>query len=98
MAVSLYLVLKKGVNSKLEIQAVRLFVLQLILNALWSILFFGFKLPLFALFEIIVLWFIILVLIIRLYKINKTSSLLLIPYILWVSFASFLNYWIVLLN
>ncbi len=94
MGISLYLVWIK----KYDKSAFILFGIQLVLNALWSILFFGIKSPLYAFIEIIFLWVAILLTIIYFYKINKTSAYLLIPYILWVSFASVLNLAILILN
>ncbi len=69
----------------------KLFGANLILNASWSIFFFGLKNPLASLVTLIVLWVSIISLIILTYRINKTSSYLLIPYLLWVSFAGILN-------
>lgn len=101
MGISLYLVyqtkIKKGGNNQKE-KAIRIFYTQLILNALWSIIFFGLKNPGLAFVEIIIMWSYILVTIMRFYKINKIASYLLIPYLLWVSFASVLNLSIALLN
>lgn len=68
------------------------FGLNLVLNLLWSILFFRFQNPLFAFYDLILLWLSILLMIYITYKINKTSSYLLIPYLLWVSFAGVLNW------
>jgi tryptophan-rich sensory protein len=87
-------VLKKKKISK----AFYLFIFHMGLNMLWTHLFFGLQQPLFALFEIVILWGIILVLIIWFWNIKKLSGLLLIPYILWVSFATVLNAAIVYLN
>jgi tryptophan-rich sensory protein len=95
MGISLYLIWEKG---KKTINLVKLFLFHLVLNSLWSIIFFGGKNIFLALIEIIALWAIILVLIVKFYKINKISAYLLIPYILWVSFASFLNYSLWILN
>jgi tryptophan-rich sensory protein len=75
-----------------------LFVFQLALNILWSVIFFGLKLPGFAFVEILMLWFAILYTIINFYRISKPAAYLLIPYILWVSFATFLNLSIWLIN
>jgi translocator protein len=74
------------------------FILQLALNAFWSIIFFGLKSPLYAFIEIIALWVSILICIILFYKVSKMSAYLLIPYLLWVSFASILNFYIWKLN
>ena len=75
-----------------------IFAVQMFLNFLWSVLFFGLKNPLFALIEIFILWAFILTNIIVFYKVSKTSAYLLIPYLLWVTFATILNFAIVLLN
>jgi translocator protein len=75
-----------------------LFLFQLILNSFWTIIFFGLKSPLLAFIEIIILWIAILFCIILFYKVSKVSSVLLIPYILWVSFAAILNFAIWKLN
>jgi tryptophan-rich sensory protein len=68
------------------------FLVNLILNALWSYLFFGLQNPLFAFYELILLWVSIISILLVTYKINKTSFYLIIPYLLWVSFAGVLNY------
>jgi tryptophan-rich sensory protein len=93
MGISLYLVWIKKAKT-----AMIFFGIQLILNVLWSILFFGLKNPLLALIEIFILLIFILLTIIKFYKISKITAYLLIPYILWVSFAIVLNFGIVLLN
>ena len=94
MGISLYLVWIK----KFDKNAFTFFGIQLVLNALWSILFFGLKSPLFAFIEIVLLWIAILITVIYFYRINKISAYLLIPYILWVSFAAILNFAIFILN
>jgi len=94
MGISLYNIW----NSKKNKSALMFFYAQLALNTLWSILFFGFENPLVAFVEIIILWAAILITIIKSYRISKAASYLLIPYILWVSFASVLNFSIYLLN
>ena len=98
MGISLYLVWEKGLESKKVKTAIFIFAVQLILNTLWSILFFGLQSPLYAFIEIIILWLAILLTIISFYKISRTAAYLLLPYILWVSFASVLNFSILLLN
>lgn len=98
MGISLWLVLKEqktGINIK---PALFVFGIQLILNALWSVVFFGLQSPQFAFYVIIALWIGILLSIILFYPINPTAAVLLIPYLLWVSFASYLNYSIWKLN
>ncbi|MCX6739709.1 MAG: tryptophan-rich sensory protein [Candidatus Parcubacteria bacterium] len=94
MGISLYLVWEK----KAEIKALIIFGLQLLLNILWSVLFFYMHNPLSAFIEIIVLWILIFLTIIEFYKISKRASYLLIPYLLWVSFAAVLNFTLYSLN
>jgi benzodiazapine receptor len=67
------------------------FAIQLALNALWSYLFFGLHNPLLALIEIVVLWLMIYETFIQFNKVNKIAAYLLIPYLLWVTFAFVLN-------
>ncbi|MCC9072010.1 tryptophan-rich sensory protein [Flavobacterium sp. F-65] len=67
------------------------FAIQLALNALWSYLFFGLMNPLLALIEIVVLWLMIYETLLKFIKINKIAGYLLVPYLLWVSFATILN-------
>jgi len=81
-----------------EENAVLIFSVQLVLNVLWSVIFFGFKSPGLAFFEILMLWFAILYTIVNFYRISKVAGLLLLPYILWVSFAAVLNYSVWQLN
>jgi len=78
--------------------ALLIFAIQLILNILWSFLFFGLQSPLYAFIEIIILWLAILLTIISFYKISKPAAYLLLPYILWVSFAAVLNFSILIIN
>ena len=84
---------KKGIKV-----ALALFGIQLVLNTLWSIIFFGLHNPGGALVEIVFLWLAILATIIAFAKISKPAAYLLVPYLLWVSFASYLNYSIWALN
>ena len=96
MGVSAFLIWNKGLESKQVKTALVLFTIHLILNILWTPLFFGLHLVGTALIEIIFLWAAILLTIIVFCKISKPAALLLIPYILWVSFAVTLNagFWI----
>lgn len=72
--------------------ALFIFSLQLALNLLWTVIFFCMKTPFFALVEILFLWVTILLTIILFWSISKKAALLLIPYLIWVSFASILNF------
>ncbi|MBI2484130.1 tryptophan-rich sensory protein [Candidatus Uhrbacteria bacterium] len=98
MGVAAFLVWKKGLDRRDVKIALGIFVGQLILNTLWSIIFFGLHSPGGALIEIVFLWLAILATIVAFDKISKSAAWLLAPYILWVSFAMYLNYAIWTLN
>lgn len=98
MGISLYIVWEKGLNKKVVRGAIDAFGVQLILNALWSFLFFGLRSPFYGLLGIILLWLAIVVTIMRFYKVSKNAAWLLVPYILWVSFAGILNFMIWQMN
>ena len=98
MGIAAFLIWKKGWDRKDVRQALAVFGLQLILNTAWSIIFFNFHSPFWALMDIVLLWTAIVWTMILFYKISKPAMWLLIPYILWVSFASYLNYSIFILN
>lgn len=90
MGVTLFLIWQ-AYESEDRKRALRLFVLQLVLNAAWSFIFFYFHLPAWAFVEIIILWIFIVLWIVQTFKVNKVAGFLQIPYLLWVSFASVLN-------
>lgn len=96
MAIALYMVWVD--KSKEKYVAMKWFSVQLTLNVLWSALFFGLRAPLLALIEIIILEASIIWTTIKFWKINPNTSYLMLPYILWVGFATILNLAIVLLN
>ena len=98
MGISLYLVLRKGWDNRSVRVAVCVFALQLLLNALWTPLFFGLHWLLPAFFEIVLLWALILVTIRLFYGLSASAGLLLVPYAVWVGFASVLNLSFWLLN
>jgi len=98
MGVALYLVWKEGLREKKVKIAFIIFWVQLVLNTLWSVLFFGLQSPLYALVEIIFLWVAIFITIIWFSRVSKKAAYLLIPYLLWVSFATILNFAIFYLN
>lgn len=81
-----------------KVNIISIFVLQLILNVVWSVIFFGWHSPGAAFFELLMLWFAIVFTIVNFYRVSKTAALLLVPYILWVSFAGILNFVIFLIN
>lgn len=99
MGISIYLIWTSSSKEKTESKKIFvLFWIHLLVNALWSLVFFGLKSPAGALVNIIILWVLIIILIIKFWRINKWASYLLIPYFFWVTFASILNYSIWFLN
>ena len=98
MGIAAFLVWRKGWNSKGVKTALSLFGLQLVLNALWSIIFFGLHNPAWALVDIIAMWIVIVATIAVFARISRSAAWLLAPYIAWVSFALYLNYAIWRLN
>jgi tryptophan-rich sensory protein len=98
MGIALFLIWQKGLKNKQNKKAFELFLLHLVFNASWSIVFFGLQEPGWAFLNILILLAFILVLIFKFWKINKAASILLWPYLLWVSFATVLNYSIWMLN
>lgn len=91
MAVAAWLIWRQG-GLKFHRVALSLFVLQLILNALWSWLFFAWQMGAASLFNIIVLWCLILATILYFKRSSYWAAALLAPYLLWVGFATALNH------
>jgi len=98
IGIAAYLIWKNGLERKDVKIALLVFALQLILNLLWSVLFFGFKSIYGGLIEIIILWITILINLILFYRISKFAGILFLPYLVWVTIASYLNYFIYILN
>jgi len=98
MGVSFYLIWDKGTESRNVKRAMYVFGIQLGLNLLWSMLFFGLRSPLYGLLDIILLLAAIALAISEFSKISRNAGLLLVPYIAWVSIAMMLNLSIYLLN
>lgn len=98
MGISAYLIYEaKGVENQKD-KALSIYIFQLFFNFLWSIIFFNFKNYLLAFVVIVVLWLLILEMIGSFKCINKLASRLQIPYLIWVTFASYLNLAIYFLN
>jgi len=98
IGITAFLVWKNGWEKNEVKAALGVFGLQLFLNTTWSIIFFGLQNPGWALVNIIILWIAIVWTIIVFYRISKPAAYLFLPYILWVSFALYLNYSIWMLN
>lgn len=97
-SISLYLSWRNAPDTGSRVMIAALFVANGIANVVWSPLFFKLRRPDWALWEVPLLWLSILLPIVLLYPISRTASLLLVPYLAWVSFAAFLNLTIVRLN
>lgn len=98
MGIAAFLVWRNGWERKEVRAALGVFGLQLLLNASWSVVFFGLQSSGWALANIIALWFAIVWTMVLFYTISRPATYLLVPYILWVSFATYLNYALWILN
>lgn len=97
MAIAAWLVWRSG-GLRAQRTALALFVVQLVLNALWSWLFFAWQLGAPALAEIVLFWIAIVATLIAFWRVRPLAGALLLPYLMWVSFAAFLNYTLWRLN
>lgn len=98
MGVAIFLIWRRGLHERGVKPAFTIFWVQLVINVLWSVVFFGLKSPLGGMVLIIILWFMVLFTIIWFFKISKLAGGLLIPYIVWLSIASSLNVGVWILN
>jgi tryptophan-rich sensory protein len=98
MGIALFLIYEKIKANKLAKQGVIVFAVHLVFNLSWSIVFFGAKTIPLAFANIVILWLMIVYLVVIFWRIDKRASILLWPYLAWVSFASVLNYSIMMLN
>lgn len=104
MGISIAIIINKYIDEQdLEIKKkiknyIFLFIIQFILNMFWTYIFFGLKSPLFGFIEIIILDILIIITIIKFKTISKAASYILIPYILWCLFASYLTLHVLIFN
>jgi len=98
MGIAASIVWRRGLGNHQVRTALGIFLVQLVLNALWSAAFFGLKSPLYGVIVIAALWIAILLTVIKFFRISTLSGALLIPYISWVTFAAALNAAIFALN
>ena len=98
MGISSYLICTSGAEKKEITEAITLYFYQLVVNFLWPIFFFNFGWYLFSFFWLLLLWVMIVLLIKSFGQISKLAAYLLVPYLLWVSFAGYLNLGIWWLN
>jgi benzodiazapine receptor len=98
MGISLYLVWEKGLSHPKVKVGIGFFGLQLVLNFLWTVFFFGMRSLFLGMVDAVLLWLTIFVTICYFYGISKKAAYLLIPYLLWVSFAVVMSYYFLVLN
>lgn len=98
MGLASYYVLVASADSRSKSIALIFYGIQLIMNFLWSILFFNLGMYLFAFIWLLALLCVVIICAVRFFSISRTSALLLIPYILWLSFAGYLNMGAYVLN
>ncbi len=91
MAIAAWLVWRNG-GFRAHPVALSLFLVQLVFNALWSWLFFAWRLGGPAFVDILLLWALILTTLVAFWRVQRLAGILLLPYLFWVSFAAFLNY------
>lgn len=98
MAICIFMLLTSKSKNKIRNYLISIFYIQLFVNTLWSIFFFGLRSPFLGIIVIVLLLLLIIHFFLKSYKFNKIISYLFIPYILWVSFATILNMAILILN
>lgn len=98
MGIAFYLIWKKGLKKEKVKTAAKFFLAQLTLNFVWSPIFFGLRAPFLGLVTIVAMWVMIVMTMKKFYPLSRLAYYLLMPYLLWVSFATVLNAAIVLLN
>ncbi len=97
MGISLFLVVRQQISTR-NMRAVQIFFLQLLLNLMWSIVFFASHSIGGGLVVIIAMWFLIVLTILKFAAISRFAALLLLPYLAWVTFATLLNFALFMLN
>lgn len=98
MGISSYLILTSRAEEERINRAIALYGYQLAVNFLWPTFFFNFQWYLFSFFWLVLLWVLVFLMILRFWKIDKTATLLNIPYLVWLTFAGYLNLGIWWLN
>lgn len=98
MAIAAWLVWRSNGTSSRRRLALALFVAQLALNALWSWLFFAWRLGALAFAEVVLLWMLVVATLVAFWRVRPLAGTLLMPYLAWVSFAAVLNYAVWQLN
>ena len=92
MGLASYLVITSGADRSLIVKALTFYGIQLVLNFFWSILFFNGSLFLWAFIELVAMWTVIIITTVLFFRASNPAGLLMIPYILWSTFAAYLNF------
>jgi tryptophan-rich sensory protein len=98
MGISAYMIYESRSRKQNARKALFVFGAQLVLNVLWTVAFFGLRSTQLGLVAIVLLWIAIAATIIEFARVRRSAALILMPYILWVTFAAFLNYFVLILN
>ena len=98
MGISSYLIIQSGAEEEQVNSALSVYVYQLSVNFLWPTFFFNFGWYLFSFIWLVLLWILVLIMIMRFYNISKLAGILQIPYLIWLTFAAYLNLGVWLLN
>ena len=96
MSISCYLIVQS--NDKDKKEGIILYAIQLVINSLWTLIFFGLGAYLLSFIWIIILLIVVIIMLAKFYNINKIAMYINIPYVLWLLFAAYLNLGIYLLN
>lgn len=98
MGISSYLIMTSDTEENKKEQALRVYGLQLVVNFLWPTFFFNFQWYGFAFFWLLLLWSLVILMIVQFFKINKVAAYINLPYLIWLTFAAYLNWGIWRLN
>lgn len=98
MGISSYLIVVSDAGFEEKAEAIRLYAYQLIVNFLWSTFFFNFRWYLFSFLWLLLLWILVFFMIRKFHTISKLAAYINIPYLLWITFAGYLNIGIWWLN
>lgn len=103
MGISTYLIYESDAKNDISLKTERskwllIYAIQLVFNFFWSIIFFKFSLYFPAFIWLLILWVLVLLLIVKSVKLNKIAGYLLVPYLLWMTFAGYLNLVVAILN
>ena len=96
MGISVYLIYRSDCKNKDSL--IELYIIQLAVNFVWPLIFFNWQMFFASFIWLVLLWFLIILMTVLFFRCSRTAAYLLIPYLLWVTFAGYLNYMVYLLN